>query len=283
MAFENSLYLRKAELIVGPKVTATNGPVQPSNALSFKTRISFEGEQDETSNANKIKISIYNLSEASRTFLEQKNMVVFLKVGYEATGLTTLFFGDIDAENGIHVKRQGPDIITTIEAGDAEKAIRETNINIGLSPGATNKQIIEMAKSKLNLSNAFETTVKEVKFQSGFTYSGSAKKLMDDLGKQAGFNWSVQNGELFILDPKGTDQQVAVLLSQETGLIGYPTKTQDKVEFVSLLNPDIRPGRAVRIESKIFPGGVNLKVQKTSFKGDTHSGEWIVKGEGVIK
>lgn len=284
MSSEDYLYLREAELIVGPKVTVTNGPVEPVDARVFRTRINFEVSQDASGNANKGKIKVYNLSEESRTFLEKKNLVCFLRVGYESSGLSTLFFGDIDEKNGIHVERSGPDIITTIEAGDAEKTIRETNIQIGLAKGAKNTQIIDQAAKKLLVSTAFKTTIKSITYQNGFSYSGSVKKLLNELGTQAGFQWSVQNGELLILGPKETDKQEAVFVSKETGLIGFPTKTQDKVEFISLLNPKIRPGRAVRLESQIFlkDSGANVKVEKTTFTGDTHEGLWQVKVEGKI-
>jgi hypothetical protein len=284
MASEDYLFLRKAELIVGPKVSATNGPVEPVFARVFKTRINFEVGQDSSGNANKAKIKVYNLSEESRTFLEQKDLVCFLMVGYESTGLSTLFFGDIDEKNGIHVERSGPDIIVTIEAGDAEKTIRESNIQLGLAQGATNLQIIEQAASKLLVSTAFKTTIKSITYQNGFSYSGSVKKLLNQMGEQAGFEWSVQNGELLILGPAETDKQEAIFLSKETGLIGFPTKTQDKVEFISLLNPKIRPGRAVRLESQIFlkDSGANVKVEKTTFSGDTQEGSWQVKVEGKI-
>ena len=79
MAFQDLLYLREGELIVGPKVTSTNGPVEPSDARVFRTRINFEISQDNSSNANKAKINVYNLSEASRTFLEQKKSSLFFK------------------------------------------------------------------------------------------------------------------------------------------------------------------------------------------------------------
>ena len=284
MALNNILYLREAEVIVGKKVTVTNGPVEPADARLFKTRISFEVEQDASGNANKAKIRVYNLSEDSRTFLEQKDMVIFLNVGYESIGLSNLFFGDIDEKNGIHVERNGPDIITTIEAGDAEKILREANIQIGLAQGATNIQIIDAAAKKLNVASSFKTNIKSITFQNGFSFSGQVKDLLNDMGRQAGFEWSIQNGELLILGPTETDKQEAVFISAETGLIGYPTKTQDKVIFNSLLNPKIRPGRAVRLESKIFlkDSGANVKVEKCSFSGDSHEGTWQVKVEGKI-
>jgi len=284
MASSDVLYLRKAELIVGKKVEGNNGPVEPVIAKVFRTRIVFEVEQDASGNANKAKIKVFNLSQESLTFLEQKNLVCFLRVGYEGSGLSVLFFGDIDEKNGIHVERNGPDVITTIEAGDAEKTLREANIQIGLAQGATNLQVINAAAAKLKVSTAFKTKIKSIKFQNGFSYSGSVKNLLNDLGTQAGFEWSIQNGELLILGPTETDKQEAVLVSARSGLIGFPTKTQDKVIFTSLLNPKIRPGRAVRLESKIFlqDAGANVKVSKTTFKGDSSEGPWEVKVEGAI-
>jgi len=284
MTINNALYLRKAELVVGQKIAATNGPVEPVDAKLFRTRINFSVNQDTSGNANKAKIKVYNLSEESRTFLEQKDLVVFLNVGYETSELSNLFFGDIDAKNGIHVERSGPDIITTIEAGDAEKILREANIQIGLAKGATNLQIIAAAAAKLKVATSFKTAIKNVIFQSGYSYSGSVKSLLNDMGKQAGFEWSIQNGEILIAGPKETDGQEAVFVSDRSGLIGFPTKTQEKVIFKSLINPKIRPGRAVRLESKIFlkDSGANVKVEKTDFNGDTHEGSWEVKVEGKI-
>lgn len=284
MAFEDLLYLRDAELIVGPKVTATNGPVEPVEAKVFRTRINFEVNQDNTGNANKAKINVYNLNSESRTFLEQKNLVVFLKAGYKNSSLSTLFFGDVDEKNGIKVERSGPDIITTIEAGDAEKTLRNARISLGLAPGATNLQIIAAAAKALNVSLSYQTNIRKIVFQNGYSNIISAKDVLDQLGRQANFEWSIQNGELQILSPEETDQQEAVFLSAQTGLIGFPVKTQDKVEFKSLLNPSIRPGRAVRLESKIFleDAGANVKVTKASFKGDTHQGPWETGVEAAI-
>ena len=282
MAFENILYLRQGELTVGPRVGSSNAPVEPQDAITFKTRINFNIEMDNSSIPNKAKISIFNLSEASRTFLEQRDLICFLNVGYESSGLVNLFFGDIDEENGLHVMRNGPDIITTIEAGDAEKTLRNAIINVGLSKGATNTQVINEAAKQLNVSTSFRTNIREITYQNGFSEVAQARRVLDRLGAQAGFEWSIQGGELIIVGPEETDLQEAVLVTSKTGLIGFPVKTQDKVEFTTLLNPRIRPNRAVRLESVIFGDqiGENIKVTKVSFVGDTREGPWFCKVEG---
>lgn len=284
MSNSDVLFLRKAELVIGQKVTATNGPVEPVLARVFRTRLNFNIVFDGSSNANKASIKIYNLSQDSRTFLEQKNIIAFLNVGYESGELSNLFFGDVDDKNGVHTERSGPDIITTLEVGDAEKALRFALVKVGLAPGATNRQIIQEAIKQLNVSISQIETIPLRKFQNGFSYLGPAKDLLDNELKKVNLTWSIQNGELLIIGPNKTDQQSAVLISPKTGLISYPTKTQDKIIFKSLLIPSIRPGRAVRLESKIFKdgSGANIKVDKATFNGDTHQGAWHVDVEGTI-
>lgn len=280
---KETLFLRKVELIVGKKVSGTNAPIKPQDARQFFTRVIFNVEQDDSNVSNKAKIQVYNLSEDSRTFLEQENMVVFLNVGYES-GVSNLFFGDI-SESGITEKRSGPDIITTIECADAQKLLQSANIQIGLGPGASNRQIVNMAASKLNLAVSQAETLPLLNYTQGFSFSGQVKELLNKLTQTHGFKWSIQNGELLILSPKGTDLQDAVVISPETGLIGYPTKNKDNIEFECLINSSIRPGRAAILKSKRIkdPSGAKLKINKAHFEGDSNGqGPFKVKVEGTL-
>ena len=218
---ENILFIRKAELIIGPKVSGTNAAIEPVDARSFNTRLNFEIIKDESGNANKSKISIYNISEESKTFLEQDNLVIFLNAGF-GVGISNIFFGDLQR---FTEKRNGPDIITTIECGESENILRDAHIQIGLGPGATNRQIIDMAIDKLSLSKGFQVEIPLIKYQNGFSFSGTVKKLMNEQMKLVNLNWSIQAGEMQILGENETDEQVAIELSASSGLIGMPTKT----------------------------------------------------------
>lgn len=285
-------YLRRAEVVIGPKVKVTNGPVEPPDALRFgsyidsKTgilqqgiRIKFSIEKGDSSNANKCTISLFNLSVDSKSFLEKENLVVFLSVGY-GDSMRNIFFGDVTRFNE---KRDGADIVSILECGDSETALRESNIQIGLAPGATNLQVIDEAISRLRLPVSYKSNIKKITFNQGFSFSGQVKRLLDQLITQAGLTWSIQDGELLIAAKKETDQVNAVLISPETGLLGIPTKTKDGIEFECLINPAIRPGRAVRVESKKFLSGVGvtMKVVKATYDGDTHDGDYKLKVEGV--
>ena len=59
MGRSDLLFLRKGELIVGPRVVSANGVVQSSEARIFITRLNFDISQDKSSNANKAKIIVF--------------------------------------------------------------------------------------------------------------------------------------------------------------------------------------------------------------------------------
>lgn len=290
----NRLFLREAELIVGTKTNRAN--TVPGDARVIKNRLKFSIDKSSEDNANKGTISIYNLSQDTRNFLEKSDNLVILKAGYK-NAISTIFSGDIlKGKND----RKGPDIITDLECGDGEFALKEASINIGLGPGAKNTDIIGLAVdaiTELAVARGFIETIPEITFNQGFTYSGQAKALLKDLLKQVGMEFHIQDGEINILTPNKTDQQLAVEITPETGLIGFPTKTPQGVDFISLLNPGLRPGRAVKIESKQFQGafgsqsgvasnslvhsGAVVRVRRVVHEGDTDEGNWYSKTECV--
>lgn len=292
MLSDSSLFIRRAELIIGQKVEVSNAAIEPPDALSFKTRVRFKVEKTDGSEPNKATIDIFNLSLESRNFIERKNSVVFLKAGYQ-NSIGLIFFGDI-AENGVKQKREGADIITTIEAGDSEIVLADSHLELSLARGATTYQIIEAAAKELNLSIGVKKDIVSKTYMSGFSFSGSVKKLLDDITRFSNVTWTIQDGELLIMKKESNDGREAILLSKSSGLIGIPTKLKDAYEFTSLLNYSIRPKRLVKIEtSQLLDNnkqGVNnsipfsdfVTVTKAVYEGDTHDGKWEVKCEGQI-
>lgn len=291
----NRLFLRQAELIVGTKSSGSRANVVPADARVLKDiRIKFTVDKTSEFNANKATITVFNISQETRNFLEKKDNIVILRAGYKDS-ISTIFSGDVlKGKND----RKGPDITTDLECGDGEIALRDAIVNIGLGPGATNTQIINAAIeaiTSLSVARGFVESIPTVTFNQGFTYSGLAKSLLKDQLKQVGLEYSIQDGELCVFTHNKTDQQIAVEVTPETGLVGFPTKSAEGVDFTSLLNPYIRPGRAVKIESKQFQGafgsqaavasnslvhsGAVVRTRRVVHDGDTHEGTWLSKVE----
>lgn len=294
MSMNDFLFIRRGEVIIGPRVSFSNGPIVPTDAIKFGSyldeegvlksglRIKFEIGKDDGEESNKAKISIYNISPESRAFLEKKNLVIFLNVGYAET-MRNVFFADVKR---VMDKREGADVVTTLEVGDSETVIRESFISLGLAAGCTNLQIIDQAIKVLNLPVAYKTQIKEIKYNQGFSFAGLASKLLTQICKQSQVFWSVQDGELVFTKSKEVDnvQTEAPLISSETGLLNIPTKDEKGIKFECLINPGIRPNRAVVVQSKFFMGGqgIRVKVLKVEISGDTHEGDWKYKIESEV-
>ena len=289
---ENFLFIREAQLEMFPKIPDTNKAINETDKRIFKGRIQFNVDLNRGSEPNKATIKLYNINQETRSFLENDNILVDLFVGYDGN-ISRIFRGDI-IENGIKVERSDADVIVSIECGDAEKIIHRRTIEITLGPGAKNTQVFNQAITKLNLKRGNIVDIPEKTFFKGFQFSGTVKSLLDQMTKQVGLEWSVQNGILNILDRNKLVTQDAVLVTKDTGLIGFPSKTKKRIEFRALINNKIIPGSAVKLISQQTEGivnpasqskinaGVVLKVEKATFDGDTDEGAWEVKVEGSI-
>jgi hypothetical protein len=257
------LYLRDAAATVGGR--------------RFTTRIAFNVEKTGSGgSSNKAKIDIYNLSQDSKGFVEQKNIKVRLEAGYNGE-LTTLFFGDVKRVN--HA-RSGPDILTTIESGDGEENLVNAHIELSLAEGAKLSQIVDKAVSAIGLAKGVIKGIPIISYTNGFTFSGPVRDLLELVARRGNLKWSVQDGALDIFPDASDTGEAAVLLNENTGLLGLPNKTEDGFELTSLLNPLLSPGRKVIVESTTLTGRKTYKVDKATHVGDTREGDWITKVEG---
>jgi len=289
----NSLFLRKAELLVGRK-SGSSSKKEPTDAIRIRTRLSFEVEKTSQSTSNKAKISMYNVSQDTRNALEGDNVVAFLYAGYEFS-TQLLFLGDVIKPI---TKRAGPDIITAIECGDAEKILQSATIEFVYSKPITNLTILNVVAKQLGVSTGTIPSNFETRIFDGLVFSGTAREILDRIVKQISYKWSIQDGVLQVVPVGGTTNDEAVVISPETGLLGFPTKTETGIEAVTLLNPEIYPGRAVKLRTKQISGalggvfstlgaetlsdaGGNHKVEKVVHVGDTHQGNWESRVEAA--
>lgn len=250
-------------------------------------RIKFTVEKTDQSNPNTAKISIFNLNDVSVGLVEDGGFII-LKVGYN--GIPTIVNGQTQINPlreivsigniaNIQTIKQGVDRITTFETGDGEEALNNSTTDQTFPPGVSSKQVLNALVDSLGLAKGVIKGVTDEIFNNGLSVSGKTKDSIDKIAEKQGLDFSVQDGEVQILPKKQATDETAIFLSPENGLIGTPTrKSKDGgIEFIALLNPQIRPGRRVKIESSQVNG--IFKVTKATYTGDNKDGEFIVKGE----
>jgi hypothetical protein len=265
-------------------VAVTFGGKETDEAVKFDgLRIVFQVEKNSESNPNTAKISVYNLSAEGRSLAEHKSAIVILEVGY-GERIEQLFYGDITRA---YISRQGPDWVTTVECGDGSDALRSVHVDKSYAPGTDLKQVIkDVAQSFVDQGKVVIGSllgIQSEKAQSGIALSGSSKPILDDLAAKQSLEWSLQNNTLQML-PKDKDNGLeAVLLTPETGLIGSPINREvgdsPGVEFTALIQPQLIPGRLVKIKSREADGV--YKLNEVAFQGDTHGQAFYASGKAV--
>lgn len=298
------LYGRLAELIVG--IPGQQGLLLRSFSLDPKTgayvdglRFKFKIEKTSDSTPNKAQIQIYNLAPTTRAAFENKKITLILSAGYgrildrSVTTVANIFRGD-----GLksYTHKDGSDYITTIETGDGQVAFTEARLDSGFAEGVKGTTIVDTLIGSMGLGKGDTSGIPEnMDYLNGFAASGLSRDVLDDVVDKADAEWSIQDGQVQIL-PKGkANREEAVLLASaygpdrvNTGIVGSPTrsgfqnsvnKKENGVEFVSLLQPELRPGRRVRIETREVLG--TFVCRKITHEGDTRSGPWHSKGEAA--
>lgn len=241
-------------------------------------RLRFKIIKTSDSKPNKSNVQVYNLTKETRTLAEKKGQVFILSAGYENTE-EVLFSGDIAR---IITELDGPDYITTFEAGDGEKAFQTARIEKSFQENVDIKDVFSEVINSLGKSIKDVSAVKSSKIVNGISLSGLSRTHMDELTKRYGLEWSIQDGAVQITEALKSTKESAVLLSVNSGLIGVPKKKEDgSIDVVSLLQPQIRPGRIISIESKFLTG--EFVCRKVTHSGDTHGQDWYSQIEAIAR
>lgn len=266
------LYDRYAQLIIAP---LSGGAGIELVGLRFN----FNVKKTKTSEPNTATIKIYNLAQNTRDNIQAKNQGIVLSAGYRDYS-ERLFVGVIKR---LEHKRDNTEIVTEMECKDG---------GIDLSRSVEFKKSYASGTSKLRIIKDILKAMPHViegKISSDATsgvipgklaLSGGARIVLNKLARAWGFEWSVQNGALNILELGTgtiTNQAMAIVLKPNTGLIGSPVKTDRGAKFQSLLIPDIVPGSYITLESEFLSG--HYKAETVTHAGDTHGNEWTTDVE----
>lgn len=138
-----------------------------------------------------------------------------------------------------------------------EDIVKELADSLGVGIG----NAIEKAKD-----GKFTDAIKEIK--NGLVLNGKSSAKLTALLSAANLEWSIQDGQLQVVERGKALKLDPVVLSPSTGLIGSPDRGEKgRVEVVSLLQPTIIPGRRIRIQSQYVNGDYRAEV--VEHDGDT--------------
>ena len=275
------LYKRKARVTVWePKADTFFSDVSATNAIVITDlRVTFEIERTGSKHPDTCKATITNASEDTRAVFHRKPVLVRLEAGYD-DDIRTLFTGDLLFSAS---KLDKTDWVTTFQIADGLRSFREGRVAQSFKEGATVLDALKAAAKALQFSipsNILNDATMQSQFAAGLTLHGPAEKQLTNLLTPYGYNWSIQNNRLVILKQSDTQPGDAIVVDENTGLIGSPetgapTKDQ-KIPVTTikmLLNDRVLPGTKIQLTSRDH-NKVLMKVVKLTMTGDTHGGDF---------
>lgn len=266
---------------------------------SFMVRKSLKANESNTCD-----LSLYNLSDATRKIIEQSAQragnaasppnafskattqtvnVIPVRIDAGYVGHTsTIFLGEMRSAQTV---TDGPDDITELNAGEGDAAALIARINKSFPAGSTAMQVVSSLLTQMNvgqgnLASAVSTLSGAPLFQQGAVLKGSASRIMRDVCRSVGLEFSIQRGMAQFLLAGQPLSGSAYLLSSSTGLIGSPSvDTANIMSCVSLMFPGLVPGAPIQVNAKFVQG--TYRILSTEITGDTSSLEWYTKIEAA--
>lgn len=258
------LYGRSIQLLIGN---------DKESLVITELKIEFEITKTLTKDPNKASVTVTNLNEKNRNLITSgKYSRIALKVGY-GDDLRTLFYGRIDiAEN----TKSGVDILTKLTCNDGQDDYRNAIMSVSLAKGATDRDVLNHATASMtDTAKGSQTLTNERRLPRGKVLHGLTRNVLSSVAKNHDADWSIQDGQLVVL-PKthALANNEGFLISESTGMIGSPHRTNDGLEVMCFLNNMMRIGQLCRVVSALSEYNGDFKIIKIFTKGTNRGNDF---------
>lgn len=259
-------------------VEALIGPAgKLGKKFKFPIRVVCKLELTNGSKPNKASVDIYGLGDTNIRIIEQKDNTIQLFAGEDSPG--RVFAGDI-AARGVVTKSSPPDRITTIKCADGRRIWRSSLFSKSYPPGITRLGVLQDVIKATGLPVGFiSSRLVDLNFATGWTFTGKARDALTQLLAIDGSRFSIQAGVLQILSKDEIEPGNAPLISAGTGMKESPERTDKGVTVKTVLNLNLKPGRAFKVSSDRISG--DFKCVKVSHEFDSLGLTWTSIAEGL--
>lgn len=250
--------------------------------IDERFRVVFRVLKTLSTESNVSDVRIYDLGESLRNQLLEPGLIMQIEAGYES-GTEILSLADIARA---HIRREPPDIITLLECQDGVTELRDRKVALSFAPGTSVQRVLDKIAQELALGERATGVEVTGEYPQGITLSTTIRDALDRVTRKADVTWSIQDRELQILDRVAASQGEGVLLTPATGLIHSPEEIDNPeagseyrrgfgYRVRSLLNPKIRPGEQIVVESASVTG--QFRIDTVEHTGDTRGNDWYTE------
>ena len=235
-------------------------------------RISFEADKSIMGGLNKCRIQLYNIEERKRLALAKdaeqqgKRIPIRLSCGYqdrqELIFKGTIFTGGTE--------RQGADLVTTIESQDGGFDFTNSFTSRTVEGG---KRAVDSVRQDMPNTDEGKITERPMLTRPKVLVGNSAQLIDEMVGP--GETWYIEDERLYIIKDNEVTSRFIPVVSAATGLISTPTRSSQQVTFQTLINPTVKIGRRVKLESTTAPymDGI-YRIETITYSGDNYGDAW---------
>jgi len=167
------------------------------------------------------------------------------------------------------------DLITTISAGSGDKGVQKGKVNKTMDKNSTVKDYLnECAKGMEGVEVGQMQGCSTKADKTHKTIVGNPKRAMDKIAKRANIDWWI---ELMTLKALKKNERFGgtTIANVENGMIGSPKENIKGVSVDMLLNPSVRIGTTLNIQSRDL--NRNYKIISYSHRGSFYGSgsSWI--------
>lgn len=187
------------------------------------------------------------LSTLGLVYTQIRRNSITLEAGDDENGMATVFQGTIlnawPDMNGM------PNVPFRVSAQVQMVNAIKPSKTISIKGGADVATILSGLATQMDAK--FENNGVSVKLQNVY-YSGTAFEQAQQIVQHAGIEWNgAQNGTLAIWNPGQKRGGTSILLSKDTGMVGYPTATSNGIAVRCLWNPSIGLGTTIKVQTSL--------------------------------
>ena len=240
--------------------------------------VEFSCPKTRTPMPNKSMVKVGNLNKTTRDRIATDGEHAFLYAGYPDTGIKLFATGDIVF---VDSRRELADWITEVRFGDGMYAFNNAMTTMSLGEGVDIKSVIDMLADDMGKAVSVVTDKISQITNGALTFDGLTKDAINTVAEDNGLEWSIQDDEIIIRDRFSPVDNEAIVINAGSGLYAGVQKTQKGVKFLCQLNPDLRPGKLIKLEAigyTIESGDVAKFVEQ----GSTYDGFYICKNVTAV-
>lgn len=283
-------YLRQLSLIVADP----SGAGIELGAL----RVVFEVRRGDTQTPNTCDVRVYNTNNNTSNLLRHRGASEFtqlsLKAAYQGQPLAQIFYGSIKQVRQGREDQKNSYVAITAADGDEPynfAPVAFTMAKGNLAQNAVTSILGTMALATQGsptggsggqpLVKGYMPEFNPNQFIRGRVYFGSARDEMRDFAKSQDCKWWIDNGQLNVVPLTSYINSAPILITPKTGLIGVPEQTQNGLSVRVLLNPSIKIGATIKLDSTINELRLGLDNQSVGNNLTLQQGAAKLNGDGL--